>query len=249
MSATDIELDAGVSARPFRRRLLTVACVVVVLGGCAGPDLGEGLADPRPLEADPCWPDGGRAFVGGTEQTPVDVVMLGEGTDGLLLLPGSGGNYCQWAEQAPRLVEQGYLVASVSWQWADTLMSVRAGAAALQDAGVQRYVIIGSSLGGAQGVIAAREFAVEPVGVIGLSPSFVPEVEPADDYDGPLLVIACTDDPTFSVETSRAVARAEDPDTFVELSGTAHGLQLLRGEHRADVEDMVDEFLADAFAD
>jgi alpha-beta hydrolase superfamily lysophospholipase len=113
---------------------------------------------------------------------------------------------------------------------------------------VKRYVIIGSSLGGAQAVIAARELRPEPVGVIGLSPSYVPDVA-ADDYDGPLLVIASTHDPTFSIETSRAVARAAEPDTFVELSGTAHGLQLLRGEHRADVEHMVDEFLADAFSD
>ena len=46
--------------------------------------------------------------------------------------------------------------------------------------------------------------------------------------------------------SSRLVSRADDPSTFLELSGGAHGVALFAGEHRAQVEQAIDDALAAA---
>lgn len=230
---------------PFApRRPAAAAAVLLLLAGCGGADLGSGLVEPRPVQAGACWPEQGRAFTTGTEERPVTVVTLGSADDGVVLLPGSGHDYCEWVEQAERLVDRGYAVASFAWQFADTGLAVRAAAAALQDAGVQRYAMLGSSLGAAEALRTARELDPAPAGVVALSPSYVPPVEPGGrHYDGPVLVVASTHDSHITIATSRAAADADD--AFVELSGTAHGAALLRREHRDAVQALVDDFLTE----
>ena len=89
-----------------------------------------------------------------------------------------------------------------------------------------------------------------PVGVVALGPpsEYGVSAAAADSaYDGPLLVLASTDDSSVPVADSRLVARPDDPATFVELSGAAHGLDLFAGEHTAEVEARIDAFLASSF--
>lgn len=226
-----------------------VLVAALVLAGCGADldaNLTEDLVVPVPTTAEPCWPADGEAFIGGTTELPVTVVTLGEGDRGLVLAPGSGGNYCQWAEQAERLTSQGYRVASFSWEFADPQLSVRAAAAVLYDAGVREYAMLGSSLGAAEVVYAARYFRPAPVAVVSLSPSTVFPPEPGErDYDGPLLVLASTHDFHVTVATSRAVAGPDD--RYVEYDGVAHGLAILRNEHAADAQSCIDEFLTAAF--
>jgi dienelactone hydrolase len=207
------------------------------------------LFELEPAEAPDCWPDGTQAYQGGTADMTGTVVVLGEGEQGIVLGPQASEDFCGWAEQAQRLAEAGYLVASFSWT-SDGRVSFMAAVAALQEAGASDVVLMGASKGGCYAAAMADDLDVTPVGVVALSPPSEYGVDARSansSYVGPLLVIASTDDGSVDVEDSRLVARADDPDTFVELDGDAHGWALFDGDHAAEVEQMIDDFLAAAF--
>ncbi len=255
------------SLSPRRGVTLTAALMLVaLLAGCsdddaasapdataasqAGPTADAGAAALRPTDLPGCWPDAGHAVVGGTESVPAIAVVLGDGPHGVVLAPQAGSDYCGWAEQAQRLADQGYTVASFSWA-SDGEVSFRTAVAALQDAGVTDMAFVGASRGGCYAAALADELDVTPAAVVALSPPADYDVDAraaASSYTGPLLVVASTDDGSVPVAESREVARADDPSTFVELDGGAHGWALFDGPHAAEVESMIDAVLADAFA-
>ena len=208
------------------------------------------LADPVPAEVPSCWPSEGRAFEGGTEDDPTTVVVLGEGDRGVVLGPQNGQSMCQWANQAQRLAEQGYRVASFTWT-DDGSIAVLAAVETLESLGAVDYALVGASKGGAYAAGMATLLEPPPVAVIALGPPDEFGIDARFEsvgYDGPLLVIASTDDRSVDIEASRRVANPDDPEGFVELSGSAHGVALFDGEHRARVEELIDGFLAAAFA-
>ncbi len=229
-------------------------------GSPASPDAtataaGDAPTDPSALmplkPADPsgCWPDGGTGVVGGTAQMPAIAVLLGDGPHGVVLAPQAGSDYCGWAAQAERLAGQGYTVASFMWA-SDGAISFRTAVAALQDAGVTDIAFMGASRGGCFAAALADELDVTPAAVVALGPPSECDVDASaagSGYTGPLLVIASTDDGSVAVDDSRLVARADDPATFVELDGGAHGWALFDGPHASEVEAMIDEVLGAAF--
>lgn len=245
-----------------RAGLLAVGVGALLLAGCtAGGDEPEPDAAPeetasvgpspaiRPVEVPDCAPEGSAAAATGPEDDPTLVVWTGAGTKGVVLAPQNQADYCQWTDQMTRLAGQGYLVASFSWS-GDPAGSLLGAVDALRSVGAQDVALVGASKGGAFSAALADEADAAAVVALGPPATFegIDASSEASTYDGPLLVIASTDDGQVSVDGSREVARADDPSTFMELSGGAHGVALFTGEHASHVEVAIDGVLAQGFA-
>ncbi|GCE76218.1 hypothetical protein [Cellulomonas biazotea] len=242
------------------RAALAVGVGALLLAGCSTggeqtttPDDAETVSvgpSPSIREADvpTCLPPGTAAAATGPEDDPTLVAWTGSGTKGVVLAPQNQADVCQWAEQMTRLAGAGYLVASFSWS-DDPAGSLLGAVDALRSVGAEQVALVGASKGGTFSAALADE--ADAVAVVALGPPAtfdgIDAASEASTYDGPLLVVASTDDSSVSVDSSREVARADDPTTFMELSGGAHGVALFLGEHRSHVETAIDGVLAQGF--
>ena len=189
----------------------------------------------RPADRPTCLPEGAAAVTTGPEDDPTLVAFAGSGTRGVVLAPQSDGQVCQWARELVRLVEEGYLVATFSWSGVGE-RSFTDAVDVLRGVGATEVAFVGASKGGMYSAALADE--LDPVTVVALGPPAEYDGHDArstsTSYTGPLLVVASTDDRSVSALSSKLVSRADDPATFVELSGGAHGVELLqRGAPRA----------------
>lgn len=202
----------------------------------------------RPAGAPPCLPEGTAAAAVGPEDDPTLVAWTGAGTKAVVLAPQNQGGVCQWAEQMVRLAGEGYLVASFSWG-SDSAASLLGAVDAVRSVGAQEVALIGASKGGTYAAALADE--ADAVAVVALGPPVefdgIDASGEANTYDGPLLVIASTNDGDVAVGSSRGVSRLDDPTTFMEVSGGAHGVALFTGEHRDHVQAAIDATLAQGF--
>ncbi|WP_456846568.1 alpha/beta hydrolase family protein [Cellulomonas sp. P5_C6] len=237
------------------RTAVAVAVLALGLAGCAmsgdetaTPAPSRVAASTRPADTPACLPDGTTAVTTGPQDDPTLVAFSGTGTKGVVLAPQSEGGPCQWAGELERLAGEGYLVATFAWS-ADDQASFLGAADVLRGLGAQDVALVGASKGGTYAAALADE--VDPVAVVALGPpaSFdgLNAMPASSDYTGPLLVIASTDDPNVAVSSSRAVSRNDDPSTFLEVNGRAHGVELFTSPHRAQVQDAIDALLATGF--
>ncbi|WP_456788770.1 alpha/beta hydrolase [Cellulomonas sp. P5_C5] len=215
----------------------------------AAPSAPTGIVSSmRPADRPMCLPEGAAAVTTGPEDDPTLVAFAGSGTRGVVLAPQSDGQVCQWAQQLVRLVEEGYLVATFSWSGVGE-RSFTDAVDVLRGVGATEVAFVGASKGGMYSAALADE--LDPVTVVALGPPVEYDGHDAhstsSSYTGPLLVIASTEDRSVPALSSKLVARADDPATFVELSGSAHGVQLFNGEHREQVEQLIDDALASGF--
>jgi dienelactone hydrolase len=232
---------------------------LLLLGACTGG--GEPASDgpsaaaaggpspsSRPAEAPPCLPDGTTAAAIGPEDDPTLVAWRGSGTRAVVLAPQNQGGPCQWADQLTRLSDAGYLVASFSWG-SDSAASLLGAVAVLRSVGAEQVALVGASKGGTY--VAALADEVDAVAVVALGPPAdfdgVDARAETSTYDGPLLVVASTNDGDVAVGSSRWVSRLDDPTTFLELPGGAHGVELFATAHRDQVQAAVDGVLAQGF--
>jgi pimeloyl-ACP methyl ester carboxylesterase len=246
----------------LRSSVAAVVGTISLLGLVACTASGDDTAEPpvtpsaptgiaasmRPADRPMCLPEGAAAVTTGPEDDPTLVAFAGSGTRGVVLAPQSDGEVCQWARELVRLVEEGYLVATFSWSdvgersFTDAVDVVRG-------VGATEVAFVGASKGGMYAAALADE--LDPVTVVALGPPAGYDGHDAhstaSSYTGPLLVIASTEDRSVPALSSKLVARADDPATFVELSGSAHGVQLFNGEHREQVEQLIDDALASGF--
>ncbi|MEZ0448950.1 hypothetical protein [Cellulomonas sp. ICMP 17802] len=246
---------------PTLRSSAAAAVLVLSLAACTGsgsddagstspatPTASGASIELRPADTPACLPDGTSAVTTGPEDDATLVAYAGTGTKGVVLAPQSEGGPCQWAGQLPRLADEGYVVATFSWS-ADDKASFLAAVDVLRSLGATDVALVGASKGGTYAAALADD--VDPVAVVALGPpsSFegLNAMPASSDYTGPLLVIASTDDPNVGVSSSRAVSRKDDPSTFLELSGRAHGVELFDTPHRQQVEDAIDATLAEGF--
>lgn len=244
-------------------RLLLPAFAVLALAACTSsggtddttPEPTSSQAAPAdvsasltPAETPPCLPEGTATVTTGPADDPTLVSFTGSGTKGVLLAPQNQGDACQWATELARLAGEGYLVASFGWA-ADGASSFLGAVDVLRSLGATDVALVGASKGGAYAAAFADD--VDAVSVVALGPPAVFDGQDAQSessrYTGPLLVIASTDDSSVGVDSSRDVSRADDPSTFLELSGSAHGVALLASEHQQQVQDAIDEQLATGF--
>ncbi|MFI2754585.1 alpha/beta hydrolase [Cellulomonas sp. P22] len=230
--------------------------LIAALAGCdassepvaATSSAAPSAAAPRAIDTPDCAPDGTRAVVAGTDDTVV--LTLGEGAKGIVFAPQSNGNFCQWSDQMVRYAAAGYRVASFGWG-ADGAESLKDAVAAIRDEGAEDVVLVGASKGA--GVVAgvADDLDPAPVGVIALSPGVkvddLDATSAGSSYTGPLLVIASVSDGTVNASESKQVARADDPSTYVELPGGAHGVSILLTDTGPQVLEQMDTFVAAAF--
>ncbi|KRD44594.1 hypothetical protein ASE38_10890 [Cellulomonas sp. Root930] len=243
-------------------RVLTSCLAVAALAACTSSGGSDDAATPTlapapagisaslaPAETPDCLPAGTATVTTGSAEDPTLVSFTGGGTKGVLLAPQNQGDACQWADELARLAGEGYLVASFGWS-ADGEESFLAAVDVLRSLGATGIALVGASKGGTYAAAFADELA--PVAVVALGPPAVFDGQDAQSasssYDGPLLVIASTDDSSVGVDSSEAVSRADDPSTFLELSGSAHGVALLESEHRDQVQQAIDETIAAGFA-
>lgn len=247
---------------PSAVRLLIPALAVLSLAACTSSGTPDETPTPTPTEAAPtavsapltpadtptCLPEGTATVTTGPADDPTLVSFTGSGTKGVLLAPQNQGDACQWAGELARLAGEGYLVASFDWA-ADGASSFTGAVDVLRGLGATDVALVGASKGGAYAAAFADD--VDAVSVVALGPPAVFDGQDAQSasssYTGPLLVIATTDDSSVGVDSSRDVSRADDPTTFMELSGSAHGVALLASEHKAHVEEAIDEALAAGF--
>lgn len=247
---------------PSVRHRSTVALVVALpliaaLAGCDAPaepvaattSAAPSVAAAQTIDTPDCAPEGTRAVVAGADATVV--LTLGEGAQGIVFAPQSNGNFCQWSDQMVRYAAAGYRVASFGWG-DDGAESLTAAVVAIRDEGAEDVVLVGASKGAGFVAGVADDLDPAPVGVIALSPGVkVEEVDAtsaASSYTGPLLVIASASDGSVKSSESKEVARADDPSTYVELPGGAHGITILLTDAGPQVLDQMDAFVAAAFA-
>lgn len=238
--------------------VLGVGALLLPVAGCTGGDTDAAPEETvsvgpspaiRPAEVPDCLPEGTAAAAIGPEEDPTLVAWTGAGTKAVVLAPQNQADYCQWADEMTRLAGEGYLVASFSWS-DDPAGSLLGAVDAVRSVGAQQVALVGASKGGAFSAALADE--ADAVAVVALGPPATFEgidaTSEANTYDGPLLVVASTDDGQVSVDSSREVARADDPSTFLELPGGAHGVALFAGEHADHVRTSIDGMLAQGFA-
>ena len=243
-------------------RLLLPALVVLTVAACTSSGDTDGTPEPTSSQAAPagisasltpadtptCLPEGTATVTTGPQDDPTLVSFTGSGTKGVLLAPQDRGDACQWAAELARLAGEGYLVASFGWA-ADGSSSFTGAVDVLRSLGATDIALVGASKGGTYAAAFADD--VDAVSVVALGPPATFDGQDAQSasssYTGPLLVIASTDDRNVGVDSSRDVSRADDPSTFLELSGNAHGVALLASEHQQQVQDAIDEQLAAGF--
>lgn len=230
--------------------LAVSACDATAEPAAEGSEPAATAAGPRAIDTPDCAPEGARAVVAGTEDDPAIVVLLGEGPQGIVFAPQSGADYCQWADELARYAGEGYRVASFAWS-EDGASAVEAAVGVLRGEGAEDVVLVGSSKGAGFVAGLADDLEPAPAGVIALSPGV--EVEGVDAtsansaYTGPLLVIASETDGSIRASESRQVARADDPATYVELPGGAHGVAIFTTDAGPQVIEQMDAFIAAAF--
>ncbi|MGY4643170.1 alpha/beta hydrolase [Cellulomonas sp. URHB0016] len=214
-----------------------------------GPTIGPS-PDMRPADALDCLPEGSATATTGSEDDPTLVAWTGAGSKAVLLAPQNESGPCEWADQITRLAGEGYLVGTFSWS-SDSAQSVRDAVQVLRNVGGQDFALVGASKGGT--FVAGLADEIYPKTVVALSPPADFEGQDAraesSTYDGPLLVIASADDTVVPADSSKLVSRADDPSTFVVVDGGAHGVDLFAGPHKAEVEQAIDDALAQGFAD
>lgn len=248
-------------ARPLRP-LAVLVPLAALLAACSGsgdptgsdPDAAPatetaaGAVAAREIETPACAPDEARAVATGPADEPVVVVTLGEGRNGLVLAPQSNDTFCEWAPTMEDYAARGYTIASFAWS-GDTTASLTSAVDVLLAEGVGTYALVGSSVGGAVSAALADDLEPAPAGVLALSPGAVSDSGSAASADsaftGPLLVIGSASD---NATAARAVARADDPSTYLEIPGGAHGLAMFTTDSGPLVEQRMSDFLAGLFA-
>ncbi|MDM7831809.1 alpha/beta hydrolase [Cellulomonas edaphi] len=239
-----------------RTGVLALAAALA-LAGCAGTGSPASTASAgqtmAAAKAPGCLPSGTQAVTVDSGGTTTAVAVAGGGAHGVVLAPQNGGDWCQWADEAAHLVEEGYRVATFTWPGSGARAgqaAMRSAAEALRTAGAQDVALVGASKGGTYAVAMADELAA--VGVVALSPpsrfdgldarsSVVP-------YRGPLLVMASRDDPDVPRDDSYLVARPSEGPSFLEIPLAAHGVAMLQDEeHREHVTFEIDDQLARSF--
>jgi dienelactone hydrolase len=173
--------------------------------------------------------------------------VLGDGDRGVLLVPQSGGDICQWLPTGRRLAAEGYLVGLMDWTSPfDTAVTTAAGL--LRDAGATELVMVGASRGGAYVLGVAGTLRPAPAGVVSFSGEGRLGEWDADarirSYRGPLLLLGSEDDFYTPAGVTRVPAENHPgPETVLITPGDLHGVELLTGPDADQITAAFDQFL------
>jgi hypothetical protein len=196
-----------------------------------------------------CAAESGGEFVRATtsEGNGVGILVLGEGSSGVVLGPQDGGDICMMLAYGEELADR-YKVALYDWKEPRSEVPLLA-VEALRDAGADRVVLGGASYGGALAMSVAHRARPRLAGVL----SFGGELQLPDEdfrpgirkWRGPLLEISSRQDAYFdSADARRLRALHPGPETVLMLPGSLHGVDMLAGPQQEQVRSTVDAFLA-----
>lgn len=250
-------------------RLVAPTAALALLAGCAGSSEGTvGTSRSTPVASTPsptahqvdpngfplperpdCAADAGGDFVRATtsEGNGVGFLLIGTGTDGVVLGPQDDGDICQWLPYAEELATT-YRVALFDWDEPRSELPVLA-VAALREAGVRKVVLGGASYGGALALSEAYRVRPRLAGVLSFSGELtLPGLDGRPGirkWRGPLLALGSEQDDFFDSRDARQLRRLHPgPETVVLVPGHAHGVDLLDDPRRARVRAAADSFLS-----
>ena len=198
-------------------------------------------------------------FTTGDGATLVGLV-LGTGRTGLVLGHQLGSDLCEWLPQARAFARDGYRVLVFDFAgFGDSRPGpdgrvdndVVAATAQLRRRGVDRVVLVGSSMGGTAVLAAATRIRPPVAGVVSLSgPSGFGGVDATAAMARlkvPVLFVVAADDPPFTEQARlmHRAARARDKRLLV-VGGGGHGTSMVEfGEDAPRVLATVRRFIAD----
>jgi pimeloyl-ACP methyl ester carboxylesterase len=260
----------GLRRRRRAGRLLLVLAVPVLVAGCGGARRDPGTASQAPTTttaaiSKPCLlaAEQGKAFRFRTSAGATLVgVVLGSGRTGLVLGHQLNSDLCEWLPQARAFAKGGYRVLAFDFAGfgesqrgpgpdARVDTDVVAAAEQLRRRGVDRIVLVGSSMGGTAVLSAATLIRPPVAGVVSLSgPSSFGGVDAAAAMRRlrvPVLLVVGADDHPF-LEQARELhgaARVRDKQLLI-VPGGGHGTSMLEfGEDAPRVLAAVQGFIAD----
>ena len=173
-----------------------------------------------PADTPTCLPEGTATVTTGPQDDPT-----------LVSFTGAGSRACSWHRRTRATRASGRRSSHGSRgraTWSrpsagrtDGVASFIGAVDVLRSLGATDVALVGASKGGTYAAALADD--VGAVSVVALGPPAVFDGQDAQSasssYTGPLLVIASTDDSSVGVDSSKDVSRADDPSTFLELSG------------------------------
>jgi len=232
----------------WRRLPALLLGVVLAAAGCTGS--GREAAGSRPTGARPSSPPATRSaaygipclrsderaaafrFRGGQGFDTVGVV-LGEGRNGLVFGHERGSNLCEWVPTARAYARLGYRALVFDFHDQDRLdQDVVAAVAELRRRGVDRVVLVGSSMGATAVLVAATRVRPPVAGVVSLSgPAVFGDLDARPAVGRlrvPALFMAARRDGPFPAAARGLYRAAATPDKrLLVLSSAAHGTNLL----------------------
>jgi pimeloyl-ACP methyl ester carboxylesterase len=176
-------------------------------------------------------------------------------TTGVILTHMRPNDQRDWFEFAEELADNGYAALTFDFRGYgetggeqdfeklddDVLEAVRY---MYEDRGMDQVFIVGASMGGTAGLVAAAERPVE--GVVGISPPAEFEglnaIDAVSSIPDPKLLIAAEDD-TEAIGFQDLVDAASDPIETQTYTGNAHGTNLLQSEHGPALRARILQFL------
>lgn len=244
-----------VTVSPVLRLRLALLVAALVLAGCAGT--GGRASDPSPTRSSSsigstsphhpiaeCVPVEAQSVSLGTKDVPVEGVILGAGTAGVVLLNQSNRNLCQWFPYAAQLAQRKLQVLLFNESWA-----VESAVKALRDHGAKRVVLVGASAGARDALAAATEISPPVEGVASLSAEKHSDLMPLlSDLKVPVLLVSAAEDGFAPTKATLDIA-AEIPESTSKrtliVPGDAHGVELLSTAASERVRPALRDFLAE----
>jgi len=172
--------------------------------------------------------------------TPLQGLLVGTGSVGVVLAHQSESDLCQWRPYAYTLASKGYRALTLSMAF-HLDEDVAGAVAALRARGVQHVVLIGASMGGTAVLGAATEVDPPVDAVVSLSAparyQTVNALPLVPKLRMPTLYVVASGDTAFA-EDGRALYAASPPSlrTLLVVDGAAHGVDMLTPAVTARVE-------------
>ncbi len=178
----------------------------------------------------------------------LEATVVGSGTFGVVVVHGANANRSNWYGAGAQIAAAGYRVllvdlrgtgSSTGERRTDQDVDILAAAGWLEEQGIERVALIGSSMGGTSVLVAAAQRPV--AGVIALSP---PQVSFAMDATAaapkiaaPVMLLAAEGDTTYA-DSTRALAGLLGVEAVI-VAGDGHGTGMF-----ADNPDVVPRMIA-----
>ena len=242
----------------YHRHLFIGALLLAVLAsGCAGSEAPPGESDG---DATIVHSGEDEAFYIPFEDDGTEITLLGHfygplNEVGVILSHMLPSDQSAWAEFAKELAEEDYAVVTFDFRGFGETGGERdlskldedlsRVVSALRDRGKQQIFLIGASMGGTTSlVLAARE---DLAGVVAISAPAQFEDQDAlaavASITEPKLFIASEDDTAAATSLAALIGASGDPKDEQVYTGSAHGTDLLQGEHAAAILELILAFL------